>query len=216
MFDAASQLKRLLTEVQGLNASNVAPLCDISIAQISMYLSGKKPVALEDSQKIDNLCRFVRDIEAAFSPAPLNWKNTAAIKKIKEGFENGELYVRVIQNSETQKPHRSSAAHSRKFGLIPNKKENSKRRQTAGKRKSRMSVRVVEEGSAFEERYMAMVARFHGAGGVGGYDVEAALLLEANRDSRLDDLLARRIHVVNAEIDELTDVEDLVFTKGDE
>ena len=79
-----------------------------------------------------------------------------------------------------------------------------------------MSVRVVEEGSAFEERYMAMVARFHGAGGVGGYDVEAALLLEANRDSRLDDLLARRIHVVNAEIDELTDVEDLVFTKGDE
>jgi len=102
MFDAASQLKRLLTEVQGLNASNVAPLCDISIAQISMYLSGKKPVALEDSQKIDNLCRFVRDIEAAFSPAPLNWKNTAAIKKIKESFENGELYVRVIQNSETK------------------------------------------------------------------------------------------------------------------
>jgi hypothetical protein len=75
-----------------------------------------------------------------------------------------------------------------------------------------MSVRVTEpDGVSFETRYMEMANRFEGNGPIPGNDVEAALLLEANRDSRLEDLLARRIHVANAEIDELTDVEDLEF-----
>ena len=102
MLDATSQLRQLLADVQGLNASNAAPLADMRSDEMSTLLSGKKQATTKDAKKIDDLCRFVRDIEAAFSPAPLNWKNTAAIKKIKESFENGELYVRVIQNSETK------------------------------------------------------------------------------------------------------------------
>jgi hypothetical protein len=76
-----------------------------------------------------------------------------------------------------------------------------------------MSARVTEpDGISFETKYMEMANRFEGNGPIPGNDIEAALLLEAARDSRLKDLLARRIHAANAEIDDLTDVEDLVFT----
>ena len=80
-----------------------------------------------------------------------------------------------------------------------------------------VSVNTLEDdGIRFESRLMGMVARFANAEkGVDGNDAMAALLLEASRDSRLDDLLARRIHVANSVIDELTDVEDLRFRKGE-
>lgn len=79
-----------------------------------------------------------------------------------------------------------------------------------------MSVQIEQEdGIEFENKFMAMVARFRDADkGVSGEDVEAAMLLEAAHDSRLEDLLAGRIHVAGI-VDELTDVEDLEFTRGE-
>jgi len=100
MLDALSNFKQLLIGVPRLNQSNAAALCDISVGRMSEYMSGKVIVGVEDAEKLDGLCRFVRDIEAAFSPAPLDWKNTTAIRRLKKGFEKGGLYVRVIEETE--------------------------------------------------------------------------------------------------------------------
>jgi len=100
MLDALSNFKKLLIDVPRLNQSNAAALCDISNGRMSEYVSGKTSVSKEDAAKLDALCRFVRDLEAAFSPAPLDWKNTPAIRRLKKGFEKGGLYVRVIEETE--------------------------------------------------------------------------------------------------------------------
>jgi len=102
MIDALSNFKKLLNDVPRLNQSNAAALCDISNGRMSEYMSGKVAVSAEDAAKLDGLCRFVRDIEAAFSPAPLDWRNTPAIRRLKKGFENETLTAYVIDLAEPE------------------------------------------------------------------------------------------------------------------
>ena len=106
MLDALSNFKRLLIDVPRLNQSNAAALCGISTGRMSEYMSGKAAVSVEDSEKLDGFCRFVRDIEAAFSPVPVDWKNTSAIKRLKAGFENETLTTCVIDLAESEPKQR--------------------------------------------------------------------------------------------------------------
>ena len=100
MLDAVSNFKQLLFDFPDLSASNAAPICEISQARISQLMTGRLSPSPTESRKLDEFCRFVRDLEAAFSPAPLSWRNTPAIRRLKKGFERGGLYVRVIEETE--------------------------------------------------------------------------------------------------------------------
>jgi len=100
MLDALSNFKKLLIDVPRLNQSNAAALCDISNGRMSEYMSGKTPVSAADSMKLDAFCRFVRDLQVVFGPAPLDWRNIPAIRRLKKGFENETLTAYVIDLAE--------------------------------------------------------------------------------------------------------------------
>jgi len=109
MLDSISRLKSLMSEIEGLNASNITPLCGISIAQVSLYLAGKKSPGLEDSEKIDKAIHFIRAVDNAIKPFPCNWKSTGTLLRLQREFDlRGEEIFSSLAQAKTLAPHQEA------------------------------------------------------------------------------------------------------------